>query len=117
MGLFRRRENQRLTQEPVEDLDSATVTQGETTVSLSDVRVSARVTGGRFDLEVHHPDFEFLPPDEREALARLAVEATLGQAATEVLVRSLTPAVAPPIDAFALSGLRALVPGLGHPGP
>jgi hypothetical protein len=91
------------------DPESLVITVGDLEVDLSQVRVSARVNAGRFDVLLHHPFFPDLPEDGRAMVAFLALDAALGEVDTEMWVGEVEYAELEPLDGFGLTPLRSVV--------
>jgi hypothetical protein len=81
-------------------------------IEFKDVRVGARRAGTRIDVTVHHPSFADLPENGRTQVAFLALDAALGENATELWIGEIGTSTAPPLDGFGLLALRALVADL-----
>lgn len=95
---------------PVPDPQSVVLSAaGADEVDFARVQVSARMSGGRFDVQVHHPVFADLPEEGRIQVAFLALEAALGEVDTELWLGDVTPVEFPPLDGFGLMALRSVV--------
>lgn len=94
------------------DPESMVITVGDLEVDLSQVRVSARVNSGRFDVQLHHPSFPDLPEDGRAMVTFLALDAALGEIDTEMWVGEVEYAEFEPLDGFGLTALRSVVQDL-----
>jgi hypothetical protein len=112
------------TRPPAPDPESVVVTVGDAQdIELAQVRVSARMASGRFDVLVHHPSFADLPEDGRAMVTFLALDAALGEVDTELWLGEVQPVEFPPLDGFGLTALRSVVQDLkrqhvdadGHP--
>ena len=113
------------TRPPNPDPDSVVVSVGDLQgIDLTRVQVSARLSGGRFDVQLHHPAFADLPEDGRSLVTFLALDAALGEVDTELWLGEVAPVELPPLDGFGLAALRSVVQDLkgqrldpdGHPG-
>jgi hypothetical protein len=82
---------------------------GAPDVDFARIQVSARMTDGRFEVQVHHPSFADLPEDGRLQIAFLAMDAALGEVDTELWLGAVVPVEFPPLDGFGLTALRAVV--------
>jgi hypothetical protein len=82
---------------------------GSPPVDFSQVQVTARLEGSRFDLLLHHPSFADLPEESRLQITFLALDAALGEVDTELWLGEVQPVEFPPLDGFGLSALRAVV--------
>jgi hypothetical protein len=78
-------------------------------IDFAAVRVTARLSGTRFDTVVHHPAFAALPPEARIQAAILALDAALGESDVELWIGEVETAEHSPVDGFGLSALRAVV--------
>lgn len=78
-------------------------------VDFASITVTARVSGPRFDVVVHHPGFAELEAGARLQIAFLALDAALGENDVELWVGQLETAEHSMIDGFGLSALRAVV--------
>ena len=78
-------------------------------VEFSQVQVTARLVGGRFDVLLHHPSFADLPEEARLQITFMALDAALGEVDTELWLGEVQPVEFPPLDGFGLSALRAVV--------
>lgn len=95
---------------PVPDPQSVVLSAaGATDVDFARVQVSARVNGGRFDVQVHHPVFADLSEEGRIQVTFLALDAALGEVDTELWLGEVTPVEFPPLDGFGLMALRSVV--------
>ncbi len=94
---------------PVPHPEAVVVDTEDVQVDLSRVRVSARMSNGRFDVQLHHPCFSDLPPDGRSRVASLILDTTLGEVDAELWLREVLPVELSPLDGFGLSALRAVV--------
>lgn len=94
---------------PMFDLDGATLELDSVELPLAQTRVGVRRAGTRVDVQVHHPRLADLNPGAQTTFCFLAIDAAVGEAMTETWIGELTPALVEPIDAFALTGLRAVV--------
>ena len=81
-------------------------------IDLARVQVSARVSEGRFDVQVHHPSFPDLPEQARTMATFLAVDAALGEVDTELWLGEVLPIEFEPLDGFGLTALRSVVQDL-----
>jgi hypothetical protein len=98
---------------PVADPESVVLTgEGTPDLAFSQVAVSARMNGGRFDVEVHHPAFADLPDEARARITLLALDAALGEIDTELWLGEVRPIEFPPLDGFGLTALRSVVQDL-----
>ncbi len=98
------------TRPPVPDPNSVVLSAaGADDIDFARVQVSARVNGGRFDVQVHHPAFADLPADGRIQVTFLALDAALGEVDTELWLGEVTPVEFPPLDGFGLLALRSVV--------
>ena len=98
------------TRPPVGDPESVTLgVEGAPEVRFADVSVSARRVGARFDVSVHHPEFASLPHEARQTITMLALDAALGEIATELWVGDIKVSDVPPLDGFGLSALRSVI--------
>lgn len=95
--------------QPSADLDTDAFSVEDVTLPLHEVRVGVRRGATRIDVQVFHPLLPNLSPQGRSTYCFLALDATLGETATETWIGELTPAEEEPIDAFGLAGLRAVV--------
>ena len=86
--------------------------EGSPGLDLGRVRVTARMEAGRFDVQLHHPDFANLPEQTRVALTRRALETALGELDTELWLGEVTPVEFPPLDGFGLAALGSVVQDL-----
>jgi len=86
--------------------------EGSPGLDLGRVRVTARMEAGRFDVQLHHPDFADLPEQTRVALTRRALETALGELDTELWLGEVTPVEFPPLDGFGLAALQSVVQDL-----
>jgi hypothetical protein len=91
------------------DPETVVITVGERHVALSQVRVSARLDSGRFDVQLHHPSFAELPEDGRALVAFLSLDAALGEVDTEMWIGDVQPVELEPLDGFGLAALRSVV--------
>ncbi len=98
--------------QPSGDLSGVLLRVGGADVAFSDVVVTARRAGARFDVVVFHPAFPDLPEEARLQITFLALDAALGEADVETWLGRIAPAEHAPIDAFALEHLRGLVTDL-----
>lgn len=97
----------------VPDLESVTLDLGgPEPVDLVRVQVSARMNGGRFDVQVHHPSYVVMPEEGRQHATMLVLDAALGEIDTELWVGQIHAAEVPPLDGFGLSALRSVVQDL-----
>jgi hypothetical protein len=95
---------------PAQDPESLTLSsEGAPDIGFADVRVSARRTGNRFDVVVHHPDFASLPAEARLRVAFLALDGALGETDVELWIGAVEAAESSPLDGFGLNALRAVV--------
>lgn len=94
---------------PMVDLTGATIELDATPLALADVRVGVRRNGTRVDVDVFHPHLADLGGQARNTFCFLVVDAAVGEAMTETWIGELNPATVEPIDAFGLTGLRAVV--------
>lgn len=81
-------------------------------IAFSELVLSARRSGTKLDVTLHHPAFVDLPAEARTQVAFLALDAALGENDTELWIGELDTAVHPPLDGFGLLALRALVADL-----
>ncbi len=95
--------------QPVGELAGARITVGTETLALDDVSVGVHRGACRLDVTLYHPAIKGLGEQERMRLAFLALDAAIGEEATETWIGELTPAEQSPLDGFGLSGLRATV--------
>ncbi len=95
--------------QPLTDLSSATVRLGTREVALDKVVVGVHRGTCRLDVTLFHPAMPDLGEQERMRLAFLALDAAIGEEATETWIGELTPAEVSPLDGFGLAGLRATV--------
>ncbi len=95
--------------QPTADLATAAFTVEDVTLPLHEVRVGVRRGATRADVQLFHPLLPNLSAEGRATYCFLALDATLGETATETWIGELAPADVEPIDAFGLSGLRAVV--------
>src|SRR6266545_1399463 len=95
--------------QPALDVTSIVLGIGDRKLAFRDLRVSARRTGHPFDVVLDHPAYPDLPEEARNQVAFLALDATLGEADTELWVGRVTTSTAPPLDAFGIDGLRVVV--------
>ncbi len=101
------------TRPPVPEPESVVLSVGDSEeIDFARVRVSARVSSGRFDVQVHHPTFADLPEEDRSRVTFLALDAALGEVDTELWLGEVTPVEFPPLDGFGLAALRAVVQDL-----
>jgi Family of unknown function (DUF695) len=82
---------------------------GSPAVDFSQVQVTARLDGGRFDVLLHHPSFADLPEESRLQITFMALDAALGEVDTELWLGEIQPVEFPPLDGFGLSALRSVV--------
>lgn len=94
---------------PTVDLAGASLTVEDVSLPLEEVRVGVRRGATRVDVQVFHPLLPNLSPAGRATYCFLALDATLGETMTETWIGELSPSEVEPIDAFGLSGLRAVV--------
>lgn len=95
---------------PVPDPQSVVLSAaGADDVDFARVQVSARLNGGRFDVQVHHPAFADLLEEGRIQVTFLALDAALGEVDTELWLGEVTPVEFPPLDGFGLMALRSVV--------
>ena len=64
---------------------------GSPDVDFARVQVGARLDGGRFDVQVHHPGFADLPEQARLQVTFLALDAALGEVDTELWLGEVSP--------------------------
>jgi hypothetical protein len=95
--------------QPALDVTSIVLGIGDRKLAFDDLRVAARRTGHRFDVTMHHPAFPDLPEEARSQVAFLALDATLGEADTELWIGRVSTSTAAPLDAFGVDGLRVVV--------
>ncbi len=95
--------------QPAADLAGHVVSVGGRDLPFSEVVVTARRRGPRFDVTVFHPLFADVDDHARLQLTFLALDAALGEADVETWVGEILPAAHPPMDAFPLEHLRGLV--------
>ena len=81
-------------------------------IDFARVLVSARMSDGRFDVQVHHPAFPDLPAQARAMATFLAVDAALGEVDTELWLGEVVPVEHEPLDGFGLTALRSVVQDL-----
>jgi Family of unknown function (DUF695) len=81
-------------------------------IDLAQVRVSARMNEGRFDVQVHHPGFADMSEESRTEVTFHALEAGLGELDTELWLGEIQAVEFPPLDGFGLTALRAVVQDL-----
>ena len=98
---------------PHPDPDSVVLpVEGSLGLDLQRVRITARVESGRFDVQLHHPDFANLPEQTRAVLTHRALETALGELDAELWLGEVTPVEFPPLDGFGLAALRSVVQDL-----
>ncbi|WP_186526289.1 DUF695 domain-containing protein [Leekyejoonella antrihumi] len=95
--------------QPVSDLAGYGLQIAGRDVAVRDVVVGVRRRASRLDVSVYHPLMADLNDHEQMRLAFLALDAALGEEATETWIGELAPAQDAPLDGFGLSGLRATV--------
>jgi len=95
--------------QPVSDLAGCELQIAGRDIALSDVVVGVQRRTSRLDVTAYHPVMSELNDHEQMRLTFLALDAALGEEATETWIGELSPATAPPLDGFGLSGLRATV--------
>jgi len=113
------------TRPPAPEPESVVASVGELEdIDFGRVQVSARLSSGRFDVQLHHPAFADLPEDGRSLVTSLALGAALGEVDTALWLGEVVPVEFPPLDGFGLTALRSVVHDLkrqrldadGHPG-
>lgn len=97
------------TRQPVTDPEGHSIQLRDATFDLAQARVAVQRQGTRVDVGFYHPQLEAVPQQQRLAVAFLALDAALGEAATETWIGELSPMTDAPVDGFGLSGLRAVV--------
>ena len=86
--------------------------EGGPDIGFSEVQLSARRTGNRFDVVVHHPAFPSLPKEARLQVAFLALDGAPGETDVELWIGTVEVAESSPLDGFGLTALRAVVQDL-----
>ncbi|MEP6814124.1 MAG: DUF695 domain-containing protein [Marmoricola sp.] len=95
---------------PAEDPETMRLSSGHgSDIDFAQMRVTARLSGIRFDTVVHHPVFAQLPAEAQVQAAFLALDAALGEKDVELWIGHLETAEHSLIDGFGLSALRAVV--------
>ncbi|TWE12612.1 DUF695 domain-containing protein [Rudaeicoccus suwonensis] len=95
--------------QPVADIAGRTLNVDGGEIALDRALVGVRRQTTRVDVTFYHPGFADLPEQQRLSVCFLALDAAIGEEATETWIGELTPATHPPIDGFGLAGLRAVV--------
>jgi hypothetical protein len=95
---------------PAEDPEGIRLSTGPGSgIDFAEMRVTARLSGIRFDTVVHHPTFADLPEEARVQAAFLALDAAVGENDVELWIGHLETTEHSMIDGFGLSALRAVV--------
>ncbi|NNG41209.1 DUF695 domain-containing protein [Flexivirga sp. ID2601S] len=95
--------------QPVADLAGHGIEIDDVQVGLDDARVGVRRQGSRVDVTFYHPRLADLREQQRLSISFLALDAALGEEATETWIGELVTSTEPPLDGFGLAGLRAVV--------
>ena len=101
--------------QPAPDLSGTTLEIGGHRIDAASVRVSAQVRGFEADVTLFHPAFEALPEQARNQVAFLLLDSALGEVAVETWIGAIAPAAIEPLDAFPLTGMRAVVEEVSRP--
>lgn len=91
------------------EIDDVGLQLGERTLPGSEAQVGVRREGSRVDVTLYHPAFADLSEQERSLALFVLLDQTLGERQTESWVGELSASEVPPLDAFGLSGLRAVI--------
>jgi hypothetical protein len=95
--------------QPVPDPEAVVLGIGDAEVSFGDLRLGARREGTHVDVVVHHPAFASLEEGVQRQVAFLALDTALGEEDVEAWVGEIQVSGDPPLEAFSLRGLRAVV--------
>lgn len=100
------------TRPPVATPEETVIEVAGVTVDLARVSVGVTRRGTRLDVTVHHPAFGGAEAGFRTTTSFLALDAALGEAATEIWIGEIEASPFAPLDGLGLAGLRATVTDL-----